>query len=93
MQGEWQTRHRFFAENRALLEEVEELEHRARRRDIVVDEQTLFDFYDARVGDEVVSGAHFDTWWKKTRQRRPDLLTFDPEMLVNESARDVREQD
>ena len=93
VQGEWQTRHRFFADNRALLEEVEELEHRARRRDIVVDEQTLFDFYDARVAEEVVSGAHFDTWWKKARQRRPDLLTFDPEMLVNESARDVREQD
>ena len=93
VQGEWTTRHRFFAQNRALLEEVEELEHRARRRDIVVDEHTLFDFYDARVGEEVVSGAHFDTWWKQARQRRPDLLTFDPEMLVNESARDVREQD
>ena len=93
VQGEWSTRHRFFAHNRALLEEVEELEHRARRRDIVVDEQTLFDFYDARVAAEVVSGAHFDTWWKKARQRKPELLTFDPAMLVNESARDVREQD
>ncbi len=93
VQGEWTTRHRFFAHNRALLEEVEELEHRARRRDIVVDEQTLFEFYDARVGEEVVSGAHFDTWWKRARQRRPELLTFDPAMLVNESARDVREQD
>ena len=93
VQGEWTTRHRFFAHNRALLEEVEELEHRARRRDIVVDEHTLFEFYDARVGEEVVSGAHFDTWWKKARQRSPDLLTFDLDMLVNASARDVREQD
>ncbi len=87
--GEWQTRHRFFAENRALLEEVEELEHRARRRDILVDEHTLFDFYDARVDKDVVSGAHFDSWWKRERQRRPDLLTFDPEMLVNPSVADV----
>ena len=61
MYGEWQTRHRFFHDNRALLEEAEELEHRARRRDIVVDEHTLFDFYDARVGADVVSGAHFDS--------------------------------
>ena len=91
--GEWQTRHRFFHDNRALLEEVEELEHRARRRDIVVDEHTLFDFYDARVGEEVVSGAHFDSWWKRARQKNPDLLTFDPEMLVNESAREVTERD
>ncbi len=91
--GEWQTRHRFFHDNRALLEEAEELEHRARRRDIVVDEHTLFEFYDARVGEDVVSGAHFDSWWKRARQRKPDLLTFDPEMLVNEAARDVRQQD
>jgi ATP-dependent helicase HrpA len=91
--GEWQTRHRFFHDNRALLEEVEELEHRARRRDILVDEHTLFDFYDARVGADVVSGAHFDSWWKRTRQRRPDLLTFDPEMLVNPGVADVDEGD
>ncbi|NUR08494.1 MAG: ATP-dependent RNA helicase HrpA [Nocardioidaceae bacterium] len=87
--GEWATRHRFMAQNRTLLEEAEELEHRARRRDIVVDEHTLFDFYDARVGADVVSGAHFDAWWKRERQKRPDLLTFDPAMLVNESASTV----
>ncbi|MGZ6884334.1 MAG: ATP-dependent RNA helicase HrpA, partial [Nocardioidaceae bacterium] len=91
--GEWETRHRFFAQNRALLEEVEELEHRARRRDIMVDEHTLFDFYDARVGADCVSGAHFDAWWKRARQKKPDLLTFDPEMLVNETAGSVTAQD
>jgi ATP-dependent helicase HrpA len=91
--GEWATRHRFFHRNRALLQEAEELEHRARRRGIVVDEHTLFDFYDARVGEDVVSGAHFDSWWKRERQGRPDLLTFDPEMLVHESAREVDEHD
>ena len=34
----------------------------------------------------MVSGAHFDSWWKRARQKQPDLLTFDPEMLVNEAA-------
>ncbi len=91
--GEWHTRHRFMARNRELLEEVEELEHRARRRDILVDEHTLFDFYDARVGADVVSGAHFDTWWKQARRTDPELLTFDPAMLVNESAGAVTEGD
>ena len=76
-----------------LLEEAEELEHRARRRDIVVDEQTLFDFYDARVGADVVSGAHFDQWWKRARQERPDLLTFDPAMLTHDTADEVRASD
>ncbi|MCD4526727.1 ATP-dependent RNA helicase HrpA [Nocardioides sp. cx-173] len=91
--GEWSTHQKFFAHNRALLEEVEELEHRLRRRDIVVDEHTLFDFYDARVGKEVVSGAHFDQWWKLKRREDPDFLTFDPAMLRHGTADEVREED
>ncbi|WP_344149760.1 ATP-dependent RNA helicase HrpA [Nocardioides koreensis] len=91
--GEWHTRHRFYAQNLALLEQAEELEHRARRRDIVVDEHTLFDFYDARVGAEVVSGAHFDQWWKQARRSQPELLTFDPAMLTHDTAEEVRASD
>ncbi|WP_067439178.1 ATP-dependent RNA helicase HrpA [Nocardioides jensenii] len=95
--GEWPAletgRHKFYAKNKALLEEAEELEHRARRRDIVVDEHTLFDFYDARIGADVVSGAHFDTWWKKERQRNGNLLTFDPHMLTHDTADEVRAND
>lgn len=93
VQGEWESRHRFLAENARLLEEAEELEHRARRRDIVVDEHTLFEFYDARVGSDVVSGQHFDQWWKRARQKRPDLLTFDPAMLTHDTADQVRQHD
>src|SRR5699024_811865 len=63
VEGDWDTRHQFFHDNRALLADVEDLESRARRRDILVDDQTLFDFYDARIGSEVVSAKHFDTWW------------------------------
>jgi ATP-dependent helicase HrpA len=90
--GEWSTRHQFFHENRRLLQQAEELEHKARRRDLVVDEHTLFDFYDARVGADVVSGAHFDQWWK-TEGRRGPGLTFDPKMLVRDTADEVSEQD
>ncbi|CUR57168.1 ATP-dependent RNA helicase HrpA [metagenome] len=93
VQREWDSRHRFLTENARLLEEAEELEHRARRRDIVVDEETLFEFYDQRVGSDVVSGQHFDQWWKRARQKRPDLLTFDPAMLTHQTAGEVRERD
>jgi ATP-dependent helicase HrpA len=93
VEGDWQTHHRFFRANRALLADVEELENRARRRDIVVDDETLFAFYDQRVGAEVVSGRHFDSWWKKVRRDRPDLLDFDRSMLVNPDARGVSEED
>ena len=53
VQGEWHQQHRFLRRNAELLAEAEELEHRARRRGIVVDEDSLFDFYDARVPAEV----------------------------------------
>ncbi|WP_406636253.1 ATP-dependent RNA helicase HrpA [Amycolatopsis sp. WGS_07] len=93
VEGDWQTNHRFFAENRALLDEVEDLENRARRRDILVDDQTLFEFYDARVPEDVVSVRHFDSWWKKARRTEPDLLSFEKSMLINEIAGAVRESD
>ncbi|HEX7715750.1 MAG TPA: ATP-dependent RNA helicase HrpA, partial [Marmoricola sp.] len=91
--GEWHSRHRFLATNRRLLEDAEELEHRARRRDLVVDEHTLFDFYDRVVPADVVSGAHFDAWWKQARRTDPDLLTFDPAMLLHEQAAEVTPDD
>ncbi|MFD4571556.1 ATP-dependent RNA helicase HrpA [Streptomyces sp. NPDC058417] len=93
VEGDWRTHHKFFADNRRLLGEVEELEHRARRRDIVVDDETLYDFYDQRVPDHVVSGAHFDSWWKRKRHEQPEFLDFEREMLIRESAGAVTKDD
>ncbi|CAN7414217.1 ATP-dependent RNA helicase HrpA [Arthrobacter sp. LjRoot78] len=86
VEGDWQTHHKFFHRNRALLHEVEELEARMRRRDILVDDETLFDFYDARIGKDVVSERHFDKWWKDARQQDPTLLDFDQSLLISEDA-------
>ncbi|MEU9632424.1 ATP-dependent RNA helicase HrpA [Streptomyces luteogriseus] len=93
VEGDWRTHHKFFSDNRRLLTEVEELEHRARRRDILVDDETLFDFYDQRIPEHVVSGAHFDSWWKHKRHERPDFLDFEREMLINERAGEVSKAD
>ncbi|NYH79621.1 ATP-dependent helicase HrpA [Actinopolyspora biskrensis] len=93
VEGEWDTRHEFFHTNRRLLAEVEELEQRARRRDIVVDDDTLHEFYDQRIGSEVVSARHFDTWWKKVRGDQPDLLTFPRSLLFNETSAAVTDSD
>ncbi|MCX5387732.1 ATP-dependent RNA helicase HrpA [Streptomyces sp. NBC_00083] len=93
VEGDWRTHHKFFSDNRKLLTEVEELEHRARRRDILVDDETLFDFYDRRVPDHVVSGAHFDSWWKHKKREEPELLDFEREMLINEKAGAVTKDD
>ncbi|GAB2728122.1 ATP-dependent RNA helicase HrpA [Nocardia thraciensis] len=86
VQGEWQTRHEFFHRNRELLDDVADLENRARRRDILVDDQVLFDFYDRRIPADVVSVRHFDSWWRKARHENPDLLDFSKSTVVNEDA-------
>ena len=82
VEGDWDTRHRFFHDNRMLIGQVEELEHRVRRRDIRVDDETLFAFYDERIPAGVVSARHFDSWWKKASRSQPDLLTMTAELLT-----------
>ncbi|WP_149359900.1 ATP-dependent RNA helicase HrpA [Lolliginicoccus suaedae] len=93
VQGEWEFRHEFFHRNRALLDDVEDLENRARRRGIVVTDDALFDFYDARVPADVVSVRHFDSWWKKASRTDPGLLLFTEDTVVNPQADRVRAQD
>jgi ATP-dependent helicase HrpA len=83
VEGDWETHHKFFAENRRLLERITEIENRARRRDIAVDDETVYALYDARIPGDVVSSRHFDGWWKKARVETPDLLTFTRDDLVN----------
>lgn len=93
VEGDWNTKHKFFKENQRLLREVEELEHKSRRRDILVDDRTLFEFYDQRIGTEVVSQKHFDTWWKKAQQKDPELLNFERSFLINDDAEQVSKLD
>ncbi|EID0691048.1 ATP-dependent RNA helicase HrpA [Vibrio vulnificus] len=93
VEGDWETKHSFFKQNRKLLLEVEELEHKSRRRDILVDDEELFQFYDQRVGTEVVSGRHFDTWWKQASKKEPELLNFEKEMLFKGDASHVTDLD
>ncbi|WP_419235707.1 ATP-dependent RNA helicase HrpA [Serratia fonticola] len=89
VEGDWQTRHPFFAANLKLRAEVEELEHKSRRRDILVDDETLFSFYDQRIPSDVVSGRHFDQWWKAAGKQNPELLNFEKEMLIKDGANKV----
>ena len=93
VEGDWNTKHKFFKQNQQLIREVEELEHKSRRRDILVDERTLFEFYDQRIGTEVVSQKHFDTWWKKAEKQNPELLNFERSFLINDDAEQVSKLD
>ena len=93
VEGDWNTKHKFFKQNQQLIREVEELEHKSRRRDILVDERTLFEFYDQRIGMDVVSQKHFDTWWKKAEKQDPELLNFERSFLINDDAEQVSKLD
>jgi ATP-dependent helicase HrpA len=82
VQGEWETRHHFFADNARLRAELAAIEERARRRDLLVGDDEIHAFYDARIPADVVSGSHFDGWWRKQRRQTPDLLTLRREDLL-----------
>jgi ATP-dependent helicase HrpA len=89
VEGDWDTHHRFAAHNRDLIAEVRRLEDRVRRRDLLVDDGVLFDFFDERVGSDVVSARHFDSWWKRRSADEPHLLDFTMDLLIDPSARDL----
>lgn len=93
VEGDWQHRHAFLRANQKLRAEVEDLEHKSRRRDILVDDDTLFAFYDQRIGHEAVSGRHFDSWWKKASRQDPELLNFEKSMLIKQGAGTISKLD
>ena len=83
--GDWNTHHAFFKTNAQALDDAAAYEEKARRRGLIVDEDTLFDFYDQRIPAKVTTGRHFDSWWKKERRLNPELLDFDPTKLIDDS--------
>ncbi|CAG20164.1 putative ATP-dependent helicase HrpA [Photobacterium profundum SS9] len=93
VEGDWETKHKFYHQNRRLLREVEELEHKSRRRDILIDDDELFEFYDQRVEHTVVSGRFFDSWWKKASKEDSSLLNFEREMLFRGDASHITDLD
>lgn len=79
----------FFVHQQLLLKELEDLESKARRRDIVVDEQVIFDFYDERIPESVVNLAGFEAWRKKAEHENPKLLFLTREILMRHEAGDI----
>ena len=90
VEGDWDTRHAFVRENARRVEEVEALEHRARRRDILAGDDARFAFFDARIPADVVSAAGFDRWW---RDQPPDLLAYTRDVLVHPAAAAIDERE
>jgi ATP-dependent helicase HrpA len=86
VEDDWDTRHAFVQANREAVAEVEALEERARRRDLLAGDGERYAFFDERIPSDVVSGRHFDRWWRDERRAHPDLLTYPRELLLRGDA-------
>ena len=84
--GEFDTRAPFFMANERLIAEVEELEHKARRQDVLVDEHQLFSFYDAKIPADIVNAASFEKWRTEAEKLNPKLLYLTRDDLMRHGA-------
>lgn len=89
--GEYVTQAPFFTHNQALIEEIEALEHKARRQDVLVDEQEIFAFYDAIIPANITNGAGFEKWRKQAEQNDAHLLYLQRELLMRHQAGHITE--
>ncbi|MCA0294390.1 MAG: ATP-dependent RNA helicase HrpA [Actinobacteria bacterium] len=92
VEGQWRTRHHFWARNQAVRAEAEQLADRNRRRDLLLDDASIAAFYAARIPDDIVTVAHFDRWWRDARRRDEHLLDLTLADLVAPEA-DLRTDD
>ncbi|MFY9811685.1 ATP-dependent RNA helicase HrpA [Aquabacterium sp.] len=84
--NEWETRLPFLAANRKLINQVEQLEHKSRRQDVLVDDELIYAFYDAQIPPEVMSGYSFERWYKHASRENPKLLYLSREELMRHEA-------
>jgi len=90
--GEFESAHPFWAHNRKLIHEIEELEHRARRPDVLVDDRALIAFYDERLPPDLKDARSFDTWYRAAAAKDPKLLFLARSDLMRHGAESVTEE-
>lgn len=91
VQGDFNTRASFFKYNQSVIAEIEDMEAKGRRRDILVDEQALFQFYDERIPADIYNGKAFEKWLKSVQQSNPELLYLQKEELMRHEAEHISE--
>ena len=86
VEGDWDTKLPFLAHNRKLIAQVQELEHKSRRQDVLVDEALIYAFYEQQLPGEVCSGASLERWWRDEVKRQPQLLQLRRDELMRHEA-------
>ena len=84
--GEWETKLPFVTANRKLIAQVEELEHKSRRQDVLVDDELIHAFYDSQLPADVCSGHSIERWYREESKRQPKLLMLTREELMRHEA-------
>lgn len=84
--GNWETKLPFLAANQKLIAKVEELEHKSRRQDVLVDDELIYAFYDQQLPPEVCSGHSFEAWYREESKKQPDLLKLTRDELMRHEA-------
>ncbi len=84
--GEWETKLPFLAHNRKLIKQVEELEHKSRRQDVLVDDELIFAFYDQQLPHDLCSGASLERWYRDEVKKQPRLLMLTRDELMRHEA-------
>ena len=84
--GDWDCKLPFLAHNRKLVRQIEDLEHKARRQDVLVDDELIFAFYDQQLPHDVCSGAKLERWYRQEVKRQPQLLQLTREELMRHEA-------
>ncbi len=90
--GQWESRLPFLAANRKLVKEVEGLEHKSRRQDVLVDDELIYAFYDAQLPPDVASGASFEHWYREASRAQPRLLYLSRDELMRHQAAGITVQ-
>ncbi|HYP69355.1 MAG TPA: ATP-dependent RNA helicase HrpA, partial [Variovorax sp.] len=90
--GQWESNLPFLAANRKLVREVEALEHKSRRQDVLVDDELIFAFYDAQIPADVANGASLESWWRDTSRETPRLLYLTRDELMRHQAAGITTQ-
>jgi ATP-dependent helicase HrpA len=84
--GNWETKLPFLAANQKLIAKVEELEHKSRRQDVLVDDELIYAFYDQQLPPDVCSGHSFEAWYRDESRKQPDLLKLTRDELMRHEA-------
>jgi HrpA-like RNA helicase len=86
VEGEFNTMAPFFAHNQKLIHDIEALEHKSRRPDVLVDDELIYAFYDSRVPPGIHNGAAFEVWRKEAEKETPKLLYLQRDDLMRHEA-------